>query len=146
MRPVRLVRQEHSHECGIACIAMIAGLTIEQAREAFDRVYPLSRKEKGFAVTQGITYVSVDAVLAELGFAVARLWKPAHWCEKVKQEFRPRSEWPPQPFADAHLVQVTLPAGAHFVVWLRDGTWLDPAGVQAYPNDSIQFVAAVVPV
>lgn len=129
---VQLVRQEHSHECGIACIAMVAGLTLEQARAAYDAVYPDGRAN-GRAVSTGITYVELDAVLAKLGLATARLW--------AGPKDNRHTPWPPAPFADTHIEQRICSNGAHFVVVLRDGSVLDPAGSSM--AESVSFLAAV---
>lgn len=136
---MRHVRQEHSHECGIACMAMVMGVTLDEARAAYERVYPGKRGE-GRGVSEGITYVEIDAVLAEHGFATARVW---HGPRDSRREV-----WPPEPFADAHIATVILANGGHFVVWLRDGAVLDPNAstprtIADYPN--ISSVGGVVP-
>jgi len=137
-----LVRQRHSHDCGIACMAMVMGCSLEAAAAAFDRVYP-GALARGRGVSDGITYVEIDAVLAEEGYAIARLWRGP-------KDNRRRAPWPPEPFADAHVATVITGSGGHFVVLLKDGAVLDPATDErrtlrhaAYVE--VQDVAAVVP-
>lgn len=136
----RLVRQEASHECGIACMAMVMGVSLEDARGAYDAVYPGGRA-KGRGVTEGITDVELDVVLAECGFATARLYSGGK---------KRRAVWPPEPWADAHIATVILVNGGHYVVLLRDGTVLDPMAddprTLRHPHYiSVNSVAAVVP-
>lgn len=140
---IRHVAQAEPYGCGVACLAMLAGWSYAEARRRYVAIYG----EKRAAVLQtgaGVTYVEVDTVLAEAaGLAVARQWKP--WADNPT-----RKPWPCLPWADAHLVQVMVPSGGHFVVLLRDGSVLDPARgpepvrLEAYAD--VQFVAAVVPV
>lgn len=134
MNRPQLVRQRQSHDCGIACLAMLLGVTLEEAGAAYDRVYPGARS-RGRGVTEGLAYVELDVVLAEEGLATARLWQGPRDNRRVP--------WPPAPWADLHLVQ----AGTHFVVLLRDGTVLDPARGEASLTayDDVQSIAAVVP-
>lgn len=134
------VRQEHSHDCGIACMAMVMGVSLEEARAAYERRYP-GATANGRGITQGITDVELDVVLAEEGYATARLYSGT--------KDRPRTPWPPRPWADAHIACVLLANGGHFVVLLRDGTVLDPAHDEpttlADPRfTSVQHVAGVV--
>ena len=136
----RLIRQRHSHDCAIASLAMVMGVSLDEARAAFERVYP-GATAKGQAVTEGITHWETDNVLAEEGFAICRIW-----CGAKGNRYEP---WPPPPFADVHLVQVVLVNGGHVVVLLRDGTVLDPA--QDAPTTladprfvAINYVAGVV--
>lgn len=47
LRLVRTVRQGDSHGCGVACAAMIAGITYQDARKTFaDLGYGVTRKSK----------------------------------------------------------------------------------------------------
>lgn len=137
---VELWPQEHPMECGIACMAMVMGVSLDDSRAAFDRVYPGARA-KGRGVTEGITNTEIDIVLAECGYAVSRLY-----CGTKDNR---RDPWPPEPFADLHIAQVAMSNGGHFVVLLRDGTVLDPQhGVTRIDDPrygAVQNVAAVVP-
>ncbi|HGM8086459.1 TPA: cysteine peptidase family C39 domain-containing protein [Pseudomonas aeruginosa] len=46
-RLVTMVRQEDSHGCGVACLAMIAGITYHDARQTFAHLgYGVARKSK----------------------------------------------------------------------------------------------------
>jgi hypothetical protein len=50
-------------------------------------------------------------------------------------------QWPPNPFADRHLVQCTVAVDSpvdHFVVWLRDGRVLDPLN-QHHPDSLAEY-------
>jgi hypothetical protein len=137
----RWVRQEEAHGCGIACIAMLAGWDYWRARAEFVAVYGETRA-RTLDGGGGITYPEIDAVLAErAGLAVARHWQGS-------RENR-RKPWPVPPWAAAHLVQVVLPGGGHFVVLLRNGTVLDPA-TEAHRTlasyAEVSFIAAVAPV
>lgn len=60
---LRHVAQREPYGCGVACLAMIAGITYDEALADFDRHF---RKE-------GMTRRRLDRALARRGFAVARL-------------------------------------------------------------------------
>ena len=138
---IELVRQEHSHECAIACLAMVAGCSLDDARQAYDWVYP-GKRDGGRGVNQGLTEVELDVVLAECGYATARLY--------LGVKSNRRAVWPPEPWSDVHIACVNLVNGGHFVVLLGDGTVLDPMADEPRTLDhpsymGVQHIAAVVP-
>ena len=131
-----LVRQVAAKDCGFACLAMLTGRTLDEAWDLFESVYPGARESERLR-RDGVTNVELDAVLAQAGFATAR-----RWCGGRLQ--RPK----PEPFADVHLGEVLLHNGGHFVVVLRDGAVLDPAGHFTRWDQfrEVMALAAVVPV
>lgn len=106
---MQLVRQEHRMGCGAACIAMIHGVTYEQAIAMFPGV----DFEKN-----GIGWMQADSLLGDLGYAVRRIYAKNHL-------WQDREEWPPPPFAKVHLCQVVT-SMCHFVVMDSSGVVLDP--------------------
>lgn len=79
------------------------------------------RDFSGDRVTEGLSDFTYDVWLNQRGYALRRFYRhysPLH---------ADRAQWPLEPFADAHLCQVSYPTGGHAVVLLRDGTVLDPA-------------------
>jgi hypothetical protein len=133
---VRWVQQEDSHGCGIAALAMLIGATYQDVKvdvlPAFDE--------------HGISHFECDTYLAEHGYAVARKYLTI---THARQE---RSVWPPEPFGDVHLCQVTVRGAigtAHFVVLLGNGTVLDPLTPEPRRLSDYAYVhnvAAVVPI
>jgi hypothetical protein len=94
--------------CGIACLAMVMGHTYDAIR-------------KGFSTDElwddGVKIGKIENFLHENGYAIRRL------------EWRRGRRWPPRPFADLHIAFVTpdpYENDGHCVVWLRNGTVLDP--------------------
>jgi hypothetical protein len=91
--------------------------------------------------TSGISYYPMDDFLVEHGYAVAR--RNAGFCNKLREH-----GWPPAPWADMHLCQVSNPGGAHYVVMLGDGTVLEPMSeaptkLDAWGAEKVHQVAAV---
>jgi hypothetical protein len=110
---IQHVRQVDAFGCGIACVAMVTGRSYADVRaliEAWWNDRP-----------HGLTHYVLFEMLSHLGYATVNLW------ETNQLQYRPREPWPPAPFADAHIVLIPFPSGAHYVVWLRDGAVLDPA-------------------
>jgi hypothetical protein len=105
-----LVRQHDSMGCQIAVTAMLLDCSYAEAKA----LYPLYNNG-------GQGYFILDTLLAEQGYAVARLWRH----DGLRK--CPRDPWPPQPWADVHWCQVINQYGGHAVIMLRDGTVLDPA-------------------
>lgn len=112
-KKVSWVKQEDSHGCGIACLAMVTGKTYTEIRSWFKR--PDFSKE-------GVTFYEVDHYLTEHGYAVARKWQVTQNEERNKR----RDIWPALPFADVHICSVRNEHSQHFVVMLADGMVLDP--------------------
>ncbi len=61
---MKLVKQEDRHGCGVACFAMIAGVTYQQALGCFGG--------RSFA-RSGMGRRILEAVLVDQGFAIARV-------------------------------------------------------------------------
>lgn len=110
---VKWVRQEDSHGCGVACLAMLTAKTYAEVRAWFKRP-DFSR--------EGMTFHEVDHYLTEHGYAVARKWQFTQNEEKNKR----REVWPVEPFAEVHICSVRNEHANHFVVLLADGKVLDP--------------------
>ena len=108
---MRWVGQEHPDGCGIACLAMLLGLSYERADELVET-----------GERKATHHVTLDKILAEQGRAVARIYQTSPVSRK------PRHPWPPLPFADAHLCQVRVrdAGGQHWVVMEATGAVLDP--------------------
>jgi hypothetical protein len=107
------VEQDEVSGCSVACLAMVTGKTYDQVRGYFNR--DLSN-DKG-----GLYQHHVDDYLAEHGYSVARRMARQPGATRRKRG------WPPSPFADVHLVVVSVGGGVHHaVVLLRDGTVYDP--------------------
>lgn len=108
---IRLVTQEDANGCGIACIAMVRGVTYAEAKRLFHERY---WGDYSFH-NDGMAAVLLDAVLADAGFAVQRLYRNVN-----------DPQWH-RPFAPVHICRVTSAVHDHFVVMTEDGTVLDPS-------------------
>lgn len=107
-----LVRQKHPKGCQIAVLAMVLGVTYE---EALARVIPDGGDP------EGSTWL--ETWLADAGWAVAKKYR---WINPGKKE---RPKWPLDPWADLHYVNVQYSSASglsHAVLMLADGTVLDP--------------------
>lgn len=104
------IQQQHPMGCGPACIAMLLGITYEQALSYFPNTD---------WNTRGICYMQADSLLMDSGYAVRRKYRQTHCYED-------RPVWPPTPFADRHLCQVKIGQNCHFVVMDGSGLVLDP--------------------
>lgn len=109
----QVIRQKDSHGCLVACLAMATGDAYDTIKQWF------TDRDQSFGEGGGITELEVAAYLGERGFAYRRLycWLPGN---------TKRTPWPSPPFAPVHIVGVNG-AGRHGVVWLTNGTVLDPA-------------------
>lgn len=115
--PVKWVAQEDANGCGIACLAMLVGKTYQQVAS-----------EVASVKAMGLSQWPLDSYLAEQGYAVARRYPSLVHLNEINKPGVMRDVWPLTPWADVHLCGVTLPQGHHWVVLLRDGRVLDPAG------------------
>jgi hypothetical protein len=123
-RSPALVLQDEPKGCGVACLAMLTGLSYREARDLFGRRY---RPETG------MSRVTLDAALARFRLAVCRapgasLLGAVHVAEVIHRDQAPRTH--------------------HFVVVLADGTVLDP--LRAHPTTlasyrRVRCMAAVIP-
>lgn len=112
---IKHIRQKDSLGCAIACAAMIVGCTYEESREAIVPNWDGKIPPGGYEVWQFIKSRGFDVVCQREHFFAARDDKSALW--------------PPEPFADVHLVSLKTHGAGYFnhsVVMLRDGTILDP--------------------
>lgn len=124
------VRQEDAGGCALATIAMIAGISYEEAKrlvnEAPTHQAPINWAEGGASM------MDIKYVLGRRGFyyrAEYIAWHADHvehdgeW----RYEVRDGDAWPPEPFAPVHWAQVRQPSNNHhFVVMRADGSVLDP--------------------
>jgi hypothetical protein len=107
---VNLVKQEKFGECGLACIAMVLGCSLEEARE----------KCGDFDWSNGVNSKSIISLLAQNRIAALE-----------------SLTWPDASIAGILTVPSLNHAGVlHFIVW--DGEkYLDPAnGEKVYPDDA----------
>jgi hypothetical protein len=108
------VRQEDPAGCVCASLAMVTGRSY-----ATVKLDPLFR---GVDWSVGITHQSAEMYLALTGFASGLVYR---WLPGIIDGKQPQIErWPPEPFAPSHIVSIN--GGRHNVVWLPDGTVLDP--------------------
>ena len=107
-KPPSWVGQADKNGCAVACLAMLTKTAYWKVARYFSKTELWD---------EGIAERQISDYLAEVGYAVRRL------------EWESGRKWPPKPFADVHIAMV-LPIAysemAHCVVWLRDGTVLDP--------------------
>ena len=115
---IRHVAQEEPNGCVAATLAMVIGVGYQTATTIL-----ADRKH-------GDCYSTV-AAFQELW---RRGWRTLP-VGRVRNEAREViRQYPPEPFADLHIVSVKVSAGSpvyHSVVWCRDGTVLDPLTEEA---------------
>jgi hypothetical protein len=109
MSRVEWVRQEERYGCVVACLAMATARTYADVRRYFNRPFD----EGGMKNDEAYHY------LATHGYAVAHLDEACAAAAGL--------EWPPPPFARAHLASVYTDARPHMVVVAGDGRVLDPS-------------------
>jgi hypothetical protein len=145
---MKLIRQQDPAGCALACIAMAT----RHSYETVKRWFPLSD-----FVNYGITHHDIEDYLGDHGFRFARKyrWLPGRDPKTLKQP--ERKLWPPQPFAPVHIIGIN--DGRHDVVWLPDGTVLDPNHeeprhitqvgnvafvIGVWPDDAEQLIADIL--
>jgi hypothetical protein len=109
--PIRWVGQEHSHGCAVACLAMVAGVSYADARKAWPDLPP-EQPLGAYEAREWLKSRGYDTALT-----MAHFYTPD------------KTSWPPEPFAEVHLVSVSPHHGSdigHEVVMLGNGTVLDP--------------------
>ena len=106
---IKHVLQEDPMGCLGATLAMVLGITYEQA----------CAKLGGRPLGHCYYCDTWDQTMIEEGWAVCRKWK---WTQPGNKE---RNPWPLEPWADLHEVEVKT-SMVHSVIMLRDGTVLDP--------------------
>jgi hypothetical protein len=89
----------------------------------------------------GLTHQDAEQYLADTGFATALKFRfePAQADINTPNRQR-RFPWPPVPFAGAHIVCT----GRHDVVWLHDGTVLDPMTEESRRIEDLNEVSYVL--
>lgn len=113
MKNIVLVRQEHPWGCGLACLAMLLGVE-------YSALFKTRYAHINFETSVGISNFLMAEELTELGFAYSKLWR-------FKSGNIERTPWPPQPWADVHLIMIELQCRkSHWALWLRDGRVFDP--------------------
>lgn len=114
MSDIRHVRQEDPCGCACASLAMVTGRSYAEVRSHW--IF------RGVDWTVGITHHAAEQYLALTGFAAGLVYR---FLPGVVDGKQPRLDpWPPAPFAPAHIIAIN--GGRHDVVWLPDGTVLDP--------------------
>lgn len=110
---MRHVFQKHANGCGVATLAMLTG-------ESYDSLLAEIDSQEGHGHNgdwdaNGITHITLDRLLIDRGFFLARVYKDAS------------KAWPPQPWAPQHFASVKQSSGnAHFVAMDCAGVVLDP--------------------
>src|SRR5690242_5757128 len=109
---MKLVRQEHANGCTIACLAMVMGVTYQEALR-------FALPDGGDPKDASICHRNLHWWLADAGFAVAVKYK-------VQQPGnRERPIWPLAPWADLHHVNLMYSESSklsHAVLMLGDGS------------------------
>lgn len=117
---MRWVGQKHARGCGVAALAMLAGLDYD----AVAATWPGWDFDK-----QGLYLRGMQDWLVDHGFMYAPKLRYMGWFRAPDGGQVERSPWPPEPFGDVHLCEVQVAESSpvyHFVVTTRDGTVLDP--------------------
>ena len=113
MREIEHVRQKEPYGCGVACVAMIAGVPYDDVRALLGDWWS--------GRSSGMSHHVLFELLFHFGFAVQNFFR------ENQLRYQPRKPWPPDPTPAPICVALTITAqGGHFVVWLEDGTVLDP--------------------
>lgn len=85
------VRQADRYGCGLACVAMVAGLTYAEVRGQIGGWFNAPER-------RGVTHYVVLEMLGQLGFTYRFLWRTD------QRTYEDREPWPPEPFAPAHVI------------------------------------------
>jgi hypothetical protein len=135
MTGIEWVPQEHAWGCGAAVLAMVTG---DPYWTVIDTINAMTGTGHGgdWAKT-GIAYPVIDRYLIGRGFALQRVYR------------HEAAEWPPGPWAPAHIAEVVQPSGmTHFVAMTGAGVVLDPAQptertLTDYPE--VRSVVGIIP-
>lgn len=126
-KPARIA-QKHPFGCAIACVAMATGLDYDEIIKDFS----------GYNFNEGgVDHQCVEDYLAERGYATRRIFVHAGYKRKD------RDVWPCAPFADVHIVCGVRDGYGHSVIWLRDGTVIDPARENPGPLDKLEKLYSI---
>lgn len=131
MSAIPWVGQTDERGCVFACLSMVTFVPYKQV------VAELDRGDDRFR--HGVSRSESDQYLEAHGYAVARRERYHRGVE--------RADWPPAPFGDVHLCEVSVGQQSHAVVMTADGTVLDPWEPEPRRLSdyaSVQSVAAVV--
>lgn len=110
-RGITWVGQKHANGCIPACLAMVLGESYEQMCVELEEF----AGHDGNWDRTGVSASDVDRLLGIRGYFLQRRYK--NW----------GMQWPPEPFAPIHLVQVVQPSGnQHSVVMGGKGRVWDP--------------------
>ena len=112
MREIAHIRQKDPYGCGVACVAMVAGVSYEDVQALLGNWWN--------GRDQGMTHYVLFELLSHYGFAVQNFFRTN------QLRYQPREPWPPEPVAPVSVAMTVTAQGGHFVVWLEDGTVLDP--------------------
>ena len=108
------VQQLDPAGCGIAVLAMLTDSTYQEVLQEI-QADPWNSKGGAFKEGHSTNTAILEHYLTMRGWFHAARYES--WC----------SEWPPEPFAPLHWVQITQPSGSgHFLAMDQDGTVLDP--------------------
>lgn len=102
------IQQRGPDDCAVATLAMLLGVSYEEARERVG------------AAKLPLCETHLDAAVAEAGYAYVRRYH-----HDPLRNAR-REAWPPAPFASRHWALVVVAGGGHAVAVDADGLVLDP--------------------
>ena len=132
-KPIKYVRAALTNSCVPACLAMVTGKTLNRV---IKDIHEHWEAEGRF---EGVDDEIVDQYLSKNGYAVQRL----------SHEYEPNKllidEWPLDPFAPIHIVDVwsSDPAGMHAVVMDAEGKIYDPSNKRIKRLSDYQRVFAI---
>lgn len=112
--------QKHARGCGVAALAIITNRDYEEVAA----YWPGQDLD-----TQGVYLRGMDDYLVDHGYTIARKLRFLGRFRTADGGQIEREPWPPEPFGEIHLCEVTVSESApcnHFVVMLKDGSVLDP--------------------
>lgn len=140
------IKQEQSHGCGIASLAMILGLSYKDVVKDWRLVVEkdiCDGKEYEQRYNDfdhgGLSHMCIDAYLADKGYATRRMYRHQSFLRAD------RADWPPLPFGPVHICDVRTSMG-HVVVMLDTGEVYDPwygTGRKLSDYEQVYSVAAV---
>lgn len=107
---VQHIQQKHANGCVVACLSMVTGIPYDDIINDFT----------GDRMKEGLSPFTYDTWLGYKGYAIVSRYK--HYSPLHAE----RDQWPCEPFADIHIASIRTNIGSHAVIWLRDGTVLDP--------------------
>lgn len=125
---MQLIRQKHNQGCGIACIAMVMGLTYQQV---LTHVQPQHRWWKFW---QTVKAFPLGPVLQSLGAKYNEHWGHCHWIQQITSPSIFLIEYTDEDKADSD-----LPVNYHAVAWdSQTRSILDPGQKISLPTSYYQ--------